>query len=160
MNLLPPDQTVALLREGYQFLGHRRPPGTDVYEVRVLGEKATCVVGPEAAELFYELARRQREVWLAELVEQLRRDELVAEADSPVAVVAGHRDFDGEWLDPRTAAVELLNLLRPIAAVAWYVAFAAHAPHVHPHWRDRIPTRPRSGVVLCDVRPVTAPRPS
>ena len=41
-------------------------------------------------------------------------------------------------LDEQTAAVELLNIARPTVAVAWFVSFAALAPHRHPDWRDRL----------------------
>ena len=36
-----------------------------------------------------------------------------------------HRDVDGRPLGPRTAAVEVLNVIRPTVAISWYVAFAA-----------------------------------
>lgn len=84
------------------------------------------------------LARRRSEAWLAGLVRRVRRGDLAAPEDSGLAAVAGQRDPDGGLLDPRTAAVELLNLLRPTVAIAWYVAFAAHALHVHPHWHARL----------------------
>ncbi|TWD18893.1 cytochrome P450 [Streptomyces sp. T12] len=37
-----------------------------------------------------------------------------------------------EPLDEKTAAVELLNVVRPTTALAWFVAFAAHALHRWP----------------------------
>ena len=49
--------------------------------------------------------------------------------------VCGHRDLNGEPLDEKTAAVELLNVLRPTTALAWFVAFAAHALHRWPESR-------------------------
>ena len=41
-------------------------------------------------------------------------------------------------LDSRTAAVELLNLLRPTVAVAWLGTFAGRALHRSPEWRARV----------------------
>ena len=41
----------------------------------------------------------------------------VSDGLSAVAVVAAHRDADGEQLDPHVAAVELLNIIRPTTAV-------------------------------------------
>ncbi|CAM3896810.1 cytochrome P450 [Kibdelosporangium persicum] len=38
-------------------------------------------------------------------------------------------------LEPHTAAVELLNVIRPTVAVSWYVMFAAHALHRWPRYR-------------------------
>ncbi|MFF5449445.1 cytochrome P450 [Streptomyces sp. NPDC012888] len=49
--------------------------------------------------------------------------------------VARHRDADGHLLEPHTAAVELLNVVRPTVALAWFVTFAAHALHRHPELR-------------------------
>ncbi|MFK0117654.1 hypothetical protein [Streptomyces sp. NPDC090994] len=51
---------------------------------------------------------------------------------------ARHRDTPDGPPDARTAAVELLDVLRPTAAVSWFVAFGAHAPHRWPHHRDRL----------------------
>ena len=72
-------------------------------------------------------ARGRREAWLAQLVTDVRAGTATAPAGSAVEVVAQHRDADGEELDPRVAAVELLNIIRPTTAVAWFVAFSAHA---------------------------------
>jgi cytochrome P450 len=46
-------------------------------------------------------------------------------------------------LDDHTAAVELLNIVRPTVAVAWFVSFAALALHEHPQWRQRLATGSR-----------------
>ncbi|WDZ87789.1 cytochrome P450 [Micromonospora cathayae] len=78
-------------------------------------------------------ARRRREAWLAGLVD--RRD---APAGSAVDAVARHHDADGTALDGPTAAVELLNILRPTVAVSWYVAFAGHALHQWPWQREQL----------------------
>jgi fatty-acid peroxygenase len=57
---------------------------------------------------------------------------------SPAQVIAAHRDRDGRLLDVTTAAVELINVLRPTVANARYVTFAAHALHTEPGWAERI----------------------
>lgn len=54
--------------------------------------------------------------------------------------IVRHRDGDA-LLPPEIAAVELLNVLRPIVAVSLFVGFAALALHAHPAWRDRIAAR-------------------
>ncbi|WP_207920091.1 hypothetical protein [Saccharopolyspora aridisoli] len=46
-----------------------------------------------------------------------------------------HRDADGRELTPQLADVELLNIIRPAAAVSWFVTHAAHALHRWPHHR-------------------------
>jgi fatty-acid peroxygenase len=83
-------------------------------------------------------ARGRREAWLSRLVDDVRRGDAEVPAGSVVDVVAGHRDADGELLDPHVAAVELLNILRPTTAVAWFVAFSGHALIRWPHHRQRL----------------------
>ncbi|MEU6974986.1 cytochrome P450 [Streptomyces sp. NPDC046371] len=56
--------------------------------------------------------------------------------------VARHRDPDGALLDPHTAVVELLNIVRPTIAIAWFVTFAAHALHRWPHHRGLLRADP------------------
>lgn len=84
------------------------------------------------------LARARREKWLAQLVEEVRSGAVRAPAGSAVEAVATCRDYTGQVLSPRTAAVELLNVVRPTAAVSWFVAFTAHALHRWPVHRERL----------------------
>jgi fatty-acid peroxygenase len=83
-------------------------------------------------------ARGRREEWLARLVRQVRAGGVGVPEGSAVDVVARHVDADGERLDPRTAAVELLNVIRPTVAVCWFVAYAGHALHRWPPVRERL----------------------
>jgi len=77
------------------------------------------------------LMRMRCEAWAQGMIEAIRRDELSLEGNCPAAQIALHRDLSGAELAPEVAAVELINLLRPIVAVARYVTFAGHALHVH-----------------------------
>ncbi|MGW0364659.1 cytochrome P450 [Streptomyces sp. NPDC002990] len=83
-------------------------------------------------------ARRRCEAWLAPVVHQVRTGALTVPDGSVLASVAHHRDADGELLDAHTAAVEVLNVIRPTVAVAWFVAFAGHALHRWPENRERL----------------------
>ncbi|MFF7260561.1 cytochrome P450 [Streptomyces sp. NPDC008159] len=83
-------------------------------------------------------ARSRGEAWLARLVEDVREGAAPARAGSPLDTVARHRDADGRTLDPHTAAVELLNIVRPTAAVCWFVGYAGHALHFRPEIRQRL----------------------
>jgi fatty-acid peroxygenase len=83
-------------------------------------------------------ARKRREAWLADLVEGVRAGTTAVPAGSAVEVVAQHRDNGGELLSPRIAAVELLNVIRPTTAVAWFVAYSAHALIRWPENRKRL----------------------
>ncbi|MEU1015119.1 cytochrome P450 [Streptomyces sp. NPDC005900] len=90
-------------------------------------------------------ARQRQEQRLAHLIEDIRAADLTPSdrggaAPSVVEAVAAHREADGQFLDPRTAAVELLNVLRPTVAVTWFTVFGAHALHRHPALRERLAT--------------------
>ncbi|SDY56143.1 cytochrome P450 [Citreimonas salinaria] len=89
-------------------------------------------LGP--AYLRARLLRARSERWARRVIGQVRKAEMPD--DSAVARIAFHVDADGAHLTEAAAAVELLNLLRPIVAVGRYVVFVAHALHVH---RDSIP---------------------
>ncbi len=85
-------------------------------------------------------ARRRQEQALAELVTDVRRTPEADAKGSALEAVAWHRDADGSLLSPATAAVELLNVIRPTVAVAWFAAFAAHALHRWPDQRALLRT--------------------
>jgi fatty-acid peroxygenase len=83
-------------------------------------------------------ARGRREAWLSQLVTDVRSGTATVPGGCAVDVVARHTDAGGEQLDPRVAAVELLNIIRPTTAVAWFVAFSGHALIRWPEYRDRL----------------------
>jgi fatty-acid peroxygenase len=83
-------------------------------------------------------ARRRREAWLGDLVTDVRAGRITAPVGYALDVVAHHREADGEQLNPRLAAVELLNVIRPTVAVCWFVAYAGHALHRWPEHRERL----------------------
>jgi fatty-acid peroxygenase len=83
-------------------------------------------------------ARLRREKWLAGLVQDVRSGAAQAPVGSALEVISQHRDADGRLLPERTAAVELLNVLRPTVAICWFVMFTAHALHFWPQHRARL----------------------
>lgn len=83
-------------------------------------------------------ARAHCEAWLELLVTDVREGKASAPAGSVLDAVCRHRDADGQPLDPHTAAVELLNVIRPTVAVCWFVSYAAHALHRDPAVRERL----------------------
>lgn len=86
------------------------------------------------------IARRSLEGWLSGQVEAVRDGRLLPAEGRALATIAGLRDEAGAQVDARTAAAELINLLRPIVAIARYVVFAAQALHEHPECRLRLRT--------------------
>jgi fatty-acid peroxygenase len=81
-------------------------------------------VGPGHFEAWR--ARRRSEAWAAALVTRMRIP-VPSAARCPARRIARYEGPDGRRLDTQTAAVELLNLLRPTVAVSAFIVFAAHA---------------------------------
>ncbi|MGH3314544.1 MAG: cytochrome P450, partial [Nocardioidaceae bacterium] len=84
------------------------------------------------------VARRRAELRLESVVLRMRVGRDSPPAGSMFARVLHHRDEDGELLDARLVAVEMLNVLRPTVAIAWFLAFSAHALHRWPEHRRRL----------------------
>lgn len=90
-------------------------------------------VGPR--QVRGRLARRRQERRLAAVVTLVRSGEIEATPDSLLQHMAALTDPSGRALDPHTCAVELLNVIRPTVAVAWFIAYAGHALALEPHLR-------------------------
>ncbi len=85
-----------------------------------------------------QLLRIRTEHWARELVEAVRAGRLAPDPGGALAVIARHRDLDEQLLPARAAAVELLNMLRPVVAVARWIVFGALALHRFPRYRDQL----------------------
>lgn len=83
-------------------------------------------------------ARQRAEKWAAELVDQIRAGAIELEQDAAAFKIATHRDHNGEMLDRQIAAVEILNILRPVVAISVFIVFAALALHEHPEAASRL----------------------
>ena len=83
-------------------------------------------------------ARHRANRWIERIIDAVRTRKLEPPEGSALSVVAWHRDLGGELLDKRVAAVELVNILRPVVAVDRYIAFTALALHEHPECWERL----------------------
>lgn len=55
------DHSLDFLKEGYHFILNRRQSlQSNVFETRILGKKAICMVGKEAAQIFYDTTKFKR----------------------------------------------------------------------------------------------------
>ena len=86
------------------------------------------------------ISRKRAEKWMENIVERVRNGQLEVSEASAICLIANHRDLDGNLLDKHTAAVEILNIIRPTVAIARYVVFAALALHQHPECRQKLQT--------------------
>lgn len=83
-------------------------------------------------------ARMRMERWAMERIAALRAGRIPAEPDSGFARIARQTTLAQNLLPLRVAAVELLNILRPVTAIATYIAFTAHALAEHPRYRTQL----------------------
>lgn len=81
------------------------------------------------------LGRQQAEKWIESVIEQIRAGKLEVPENTAAHAFAQYRDPAGNLLDKRTAAVDLLNVLRPTVAIARYAMFSALALHNYPECR-------------------------
>lgn len=80
------------------------------------------------------MLRNRCERWAQDAIGRMRTDGI--RPDVPAAqALAAHTESDGQPLPLSLAAIELLNLLRPIVAIGRFIVFAALALYRYPHWR-------------------------
>lgn len=103
------------------------------------------------ANWWAQLRRRRTEKWARGIVSAIRSGDLRVPPTSAAGLVAGHRDRESNLLPVQTAAVELLNVLRPIVAVARFITFAGTALVEHPQWQQQFAAG--SAEALQDLEP-------
>ncbi|OBA03749.1 cytochrome [Bacillus subtilis] len=80
-------------------------------------------------------ARPRAEEWIERMIEDVRAGLLKTPAGTALHEMAFHTQEDGSELDSRMAAIELINVLRPIVAISYFLAFSALALHEHPKYK-------------------------
>lgn len=83
-------------------------------------------------------ARDRAEKWIRQVIEDVRSGQLRADKGTAVHEMAFHEELDGNKLDTQIAAVELINVLRPIVAIATFITFSALALHEHPQYKEKL----------------------
>ncbi|MGH0259932.1 cytochrome P450 [Sinorhizobium meliloti] len=84
------------------------------------------------------MSRWRTERWLLKIVEAVRDGSLQLREECALKTICLlYRDADGRALSTEAAAVELLNLLRPIAAISRWIEFLCLALASDPNWRER-----------------------
>lgn len=84
------------------------------------------------------LARNRAEKWIREVIEDVRSGKVNTPEDTALHAMATYRDPQGKPLGTQMAAVELINILRPIVAIATYLTFCALALYEFPESREKI----------------------
>lgn len=84
------------------------------------------------------IRRRSTERYFERLVRSIREGTAIVATDSPLAYVVNYRDMDGSLLSERSAAVELINILRATVAIGRFVIFVAMALEQQPKWKEKL----------------------
>lgn len=83
-------------------------------------------------------ARNSVEKWIGEMVDKVRNRTLNPPENTVLNKFAMHRDLDGNLLDARTVAVEVINILRPIVAIAVFLNFILLTLYNFPEEKGKI----------------------
>ncbi|MBD8069597.1 cytochrome P450 [Bacillus sp. PS06] len=83
-------------------------------------------------------ARNRVEKWIQQLVEQVREKKLQPSEHTALYQFTWHQNIDGELLDPETASVEVINIIRPIVAISVFLNFVVLALHHYPEEREKL----------------------
>ncbi|MBB1600822.1 hypothetical protein A9977_12315 [Variovorax sp. UMC13] len=125
-----------LFETAMQWAGVPMPSGADharceAAMVDLFDRAASSVPG----HLRARASRKWLERWLGRCIDRARNEEVVFRPGGAALALALHRDPGGAWLPTQVAAVELLNVLRPIVAVSVFVTWCQHALVLHPEGR-------------------------
>ena len=104
-------------------------------DFRAMFESATAI-GP--SHWAGRHARNRVEKWMGNLIDQVREGKLNPEEYTALYTFSWHRDLEGNLLDQEVASVEVINILRPIVAIAVYITFSALAAHHYPEERKKL----------------------
>src|SRR5690625_1869440 len=77
-------------------------------------------------------ARNQVEKWIGDLINEVRNGNVNPPENTALYRFSWHRDLEGNLLDTENVAVEVINILRPIVAIAIFINFIALAVHHYP----------------------------
>ncbi|KPL60119.1 cytochrome P450 [Rossellomorea vietnamensis] len=83
-------------------------------------------------------ARNRLEKWIESVILMVRQGEHETRKGSALYEMAFHQDLNGDLLDRQVAAVELLNIIRPLVAISRYLVFGAVALTEQPEWKEKI----------------------
>mgnify|MGYP006189737765 CR=1 FL=1 len=94
--------------------------------------------GSPRDHLIVRAARKRSEIWISQMIEDIRSGERKDLHGTPLALFATFRDNDGKLLSSHSAAVDLLSIMRPTIAVSVFFLFVVHALHLDSDSRRRI----------------------
>ncbi|MBH1940167.1 cytochrome P450 [Mobilitalea sibirica] len=83
-------------------------------------------------------ARNRCEKWMKQIIKDTRCEKIYVPEGTALHDIAFYRDAKGKLLRPKIAGIEIINVLRPITAIATYITFGAVAMHTNPECEKKI----------------------
>jgi fatty-acid peroxygenase len=123
-----------------EWAGAEDTPAVMERRSRDLGRIVDGFASPSLAWFRARRARARADAWAARVITEVREGRRRPGKDTAAWVMANATDLEGRPLPVRTAAVELLNVLRPTVAVAYFAVFAALELEANPDLADRCAT--------------------
>jgi fatty-acid peroxygenase len=99
------------------------------------------IQGPAYFGLKHFRARKARvrlEKWLQQILQDVRDLKCIVPEDTAAYQFAHATHANGRRMNLATAAVDMMNAVRPAVAVASFIAFAALALHRNPEWKEKL----------------------
>lgn len=83
-------------------------------------------------------ARKRAEQWIKKIIKEVRAGNLKPNENSALYRISFFQELNGSQLDEQMASEELINVLRPIVAIATFIVFAALALYEHPECKEKL----------------------
>ena len=98
--------------------------------------EAAAAIGPK--HWAGRKGRNRVEKWLEQQIVNIRAEKKQIDTQSILYDFVWHHDLEGNLLDPKIVAVEVINLLRPIVAISIYINFIALALYQYPNEKAQV----------------------
>lgn len=84
------------------------------------------------------IARNKAEDWINSIIRDVRSNKFQVEENTALYSFAYYKDINGKQLSENMAAIELINVLRPIVAISTYITFTALALYDNPEYLEKL----------------------
>lgn len=85
-------------------------------------------------------ARTRTEAWISGIIDDVRLGRRTVSEGTALHSMAFFQQSDGTHMNTKMAAIELINVLRPIVAISTFITFAATALHKYPKYKEKLRT--------------------
>lgn len=83
-------------------------------------------------------ARSRTEKWIRGMIEDTRNAKIRPEKNTALYKASFYKEWDAKPMDTKMAAIELINIMRPIIAISRFITFAALGLHEHKECREKL----------------------